>query len=266
MEKSHEVAQGAQAGDEHQGKYWAFRSEDGELCITDRWDVAKHLPFDVITLVERAALATQPAAGEPEQQTAINTDDLPTKKYPLGAFDFDATVAAGEPTADVRSVFEEAWSQAMCNDEGVPGPKPLRSLVDPEEYRGGGVKFAWRWFQRGAQSVAPPAAAPADEAVRIDARLLELYQAPFRFDERGGYICDAQNNMVADNHVEGDQAMRVRGWGRLSYRQDGEEVQDLMGQAMADALTARWNAAMRAQGDDRLLFTDAIMPGGLTET
>jgi Lar family restriction alleviation protein len=26
------------------------------------------------------------------------------------------------------------------------------------------------------------------------------------------------------------------------------------------------DAAMRAQGDDRLLFTDAIMPGGLTET
>lgn len=47
----------------------------------------------------RAALATQPAAGEPEQQTAINADDLPTKKYPLGALDFDAPVAASEPVA-----------------------------------------------------------------------------------------------------------------------------------------------------------------------
>lgn len=46
----------------------------------------------------------QRAAGEPEQQTAINADDLPTKKYPLGAFDFDSPaaavpVAAGEPVA-----------------------------------------------------------------------------------------------------------------------------------------------------------------------
>lgn len=64
-------AQGAQAGDEHQGKYWAFRNEDGELCITDRWDVAKHIPFDVINLVERAALATQPADGEPIQVEAV---------------------------------------------------------------------------------------------------------------------------------------------------------------------------------------------------
>lgn len=75
-----------------------------------------------------------------------------------------AQPAAGEANADVRSAFEEAWSKAMCNDEGVPGPKPLRSLVDPEEYRGGGVKFAWRWFQRGAQAYAPPAAAHGDSA------------------------------------------------------------------------------------------------------
>lgn len=73
--------------------------------------------------------------------------------------------AAGEPVEDVITAFEEAWSQAMCNDEGVPGPKPLRSLIDPQEYRGGGVKFAWRWFQRGALSAAPPAAAHGDAVV-----------------------------------------------------------------------------------------------------
>lgn len=51
---------------------------------------------------DRSALATQPAAGEPEQQTAINADDLPTKKYLLDAFDFDAPVAAGEPLTGKR--------------------------------------------------------------------------------------------------------------------------------------------------------------------
>ncbi|WP_312378885.1 hypothetical protein [Pseudomonas oryzihabitans] len=57
----------------------------------------------------RAALATQPAAGDPEQKTAINTDDLPTKKYPLDAFDFDSPAAAhGDEAMDElrRSVAE----------------------------------------------------------------------------------------------------------------------------------------------------------------
>lgn len=44
----------------------------------------------------------QPAAGEPEQQAATNADDLPTKKYPLGALDFDAPVAAVEPLTGKR--------------------------------------------------------------------------------------------------------------------------------------------------------------------
>lgn len=56
----------------------------------------------------RAALA-QPAAGEPEQQTAINADDLPTKKYPLGAFDFDAPVAVGEPVYQYRNWRNQQW-------------------------------------------------------------------------------------------------------------------------------------------------------------
>lgn len=190
----------------------------------------------------RAALATQPAAGEPEQQTAINADDLPTKKYPLGAFDFDAPVASGEQakTSDELAAFEK-WRHEQADS--------LRRCGYPdgaEAFIGLG-SVHWAGWQARSSLATPPAAAHGDKAVQIDARLLELYQAPFRFDERGGYIWDAQNNMVADNHVDGDQAIRVRGWGRLSYRKDGEEVQDLMGQAMADALTARWEAAMRAQ-------------------
>lgn len=84
---------------------------------------------------------------------------------PLDAWNRRATQpAGGEPVTDVRSAFENAWAKAMCNDEGVPGPKPLRSLIDHEQYRGGSVNGAWRWFQRGAQSAAPPAAAHGDEA------------------------------------------------------------------------------------------------------
>ena len=92
----------------------------------------------------RAALATQPAASEPEQQTAINADDLPTKKYPLAAFDFDspatAPVAAGEPVAIAnrgKCAFWVKWTDAA---EGLYGP---------------GIKLY----------AAPPAAAHGDEAV-----------------------------------------------------------------------------------------------------
>ena len=76
-----------------------------------------------------------------------------------------AQPAAGEPAADLHRLFEDAWANALCSDEGVPGKRPLRSLSDREQYRGGGVNAAWRWFQRGAQLSAPPAAAHGDEAV-----------------------------------------------------------------------------------------------------
>lgn len=53
----------------------------------------------------------------------------------------------------MREQFEEAWSYARRNDEGVPGPKPLRSLTDPERYRGEAVNFAWTWWQRSREAL-----------------------------------------------------------------------------------------------------------------
>ncbi len=42
-----------------------------------------------------------------------------------------------------------------------------------------------------------------------------LYTPPFRFEH--GYIWDAKGQMVADNHVDGEDAvLRVRGWGRIN--------------------------------------------------
>lgn len=48
-------------------KYWAFRNEDGELCITDRWDVAKHFPFDLIPLVSPTTVIAHPAAAHGDE-------------------------------------------------------------------------------------------------------------------------------------------------------------------------------------------------------
>jgi len=46
-----------------------------------------------------------------------------------------------------REQFEQAWCYVMRSDEDVPAARPLRSLVDPEKYRGGGVNAAWNWWK-----------------------------------------------------------------------------------------------------------------------
>lgn len=70
---------------------------------------------------------------------------------------------------------------------------------------------------------------------------MAVYVPPFRFEH--GYIFDSRNHMVADNgpicdgpSVEGAVAARVRGWGKLGYLPNGAELQDEIGQMMADAL------------------------------
>lgn len=70
---------------------------------------------------------------------------------------------------------------------------------------------------------------------------MSMYVAPFKYLH--GYVFDARNQMVSDNgndsdanSVEGSVAARVRGWGRFSYFENGAEVQDEVGQMMADAL------------------------------
>lgn len=73
-------------------------------------------------------------------------------------------------------------------------------------------------------------------------RAIDLYKPPFRYDQRGGYIWDAENQMVADNHTDpkDDAALRVRGWGRIGYLDDPEALQDEVGAVLAEALTAYW--------------------------
>lgn len=66
-----------------------------------------------------------------------------------------------------------------------------------------------------------------------------LYTPPFRFEH--GYIWDAKGKMVADNHVDGeDAALRVRGWGRISYMENPEALQDEVGNVIALAMTEFW--------------------------
>lgn len=78
---------------------------------------------------------------------------------------------------------------------------------------------------------------------------MAVYKPPFIYQY--GYIYDSQNLMVADNGglgkedpgVKGAVAARVRGWGRLGYLPNGAELQDEIGQMMADALNALYTQA-----------------------
>lgn len=66
---------------------------------------------------------------------------------------------------------------------------------------------------------------------------LGLYEAPFRYSR--GYIWDAKNHMVADDEGQ-DIALRVRGWGRISYMPEPETLQDTVGELIAQAMSEFW--------------------------
>lgn len=66
-----------------------------------------------------------------------------------------------------------------------------------------------------------------------------LYKPPFRFDPHGGFIWDANNQMVCDDKGQ-DSTQRVRGWGRIGYMLQAEKIQDEVGRLIAQALTEFW--------------------------
>lgn len=73
----------------------------------------------------------------------------------------------------------------------------------------------------------------------ISDRALDLYKPPFRYE--GGYIWDAESNMVADDIAE-NAILRVCGRRRISYLKNPEQLQDAVGKHIAKALTQYWEA------------------------
>ena len=75
----------------------------------------------------------------------------------------------------------------------------------------------------------------------IMADAMAIYKPPFFF--RAGYIFDDEGNIFADMGSEDDRQARIariRGWGRISYMDKPEELQDAVGKQMAIALTEYW--------------------------
>lgn len=69
-------------------------------------------------------------------------------------------------------------------------------------------------------------------------KALQLLKPPFKAED--GYIFDSaepNRNMVADDgEIELGTIARLRGWGRLGYLDNGEQVQDAIGEVIAEAL------------------------------
>jgi len=71
-------------------------------------------------------------------------------------------------------------------------------------------------------------------------RALKLYRPPFRFER--GYIFDDEGQMVADD--AGESVTRVRGWGRIGKITNAEELQDTVGEMIAEAMTEYWQSRL----------------------
>ena len=67
---------------------------------------------------------------------------------------------------------------------------------------------------------------------------LKLYKPPFKLDH--GYIFDSHGEMVADQ-VDPIAIARIRGWGRISYMDNAENLQDAVGELIVEALNEKWN-------------------------
>jgi hypothetical protein len=79
-----------------------------------------------------------------------------------------------------------------------------------------------------------------DDKLRTSA--LELFKPPFHY--HCGYIFDTSGNMVSDNCGE-TAATRLRGWGRIQYMGNPQELQDAVGELIAEALNSFWEVSTK---------------------
>jgi hypothetical protein len=103
-----------------------------------------------------------------------------------------------------------------------------------------------RALMRSAKVVHPaPALEPVPPFGSKRKAAMAIYTPPFKFVH--GYIYDSQHHVVADDDkVDGAVASRVRGWGRIGYMPNPEQLQDEVGQMIADALTAYYTTPQPA--------------------
>ena len=85
-----------------------------------------------------------------------------------------------------------------------------------------------------------PILCEVDMSEELRKRALALYKPPFSY--HCGYVHDGEGNTVSDAPA-GAIVTRVRGWGRISYLENAEELQDTVGEVIAEALNQYWDRA-----------------------
>ena len=75
-----------------------------------------------------------------------------------------------------------------------------------------------------------------NDSTKLRKLALALYKPPFKYMH--GYIFDAEGEMVSDE--AGQHITEIRGWGRISYMDNPETLQDAVGELVAEALTKFW--------------------------
>lgn len=142
----------------------------------------------------------------------------------LGKRHFAVCDAARALTEKLRTVhndsrYQGAWATAQLLQGQYDGPQYDKELS-------------------ALESVLAAKTTEAETPLTVEAaRALQLYTPPFRYDH--GFIWDAKNLTVADDEGQ-DVALRIRGWGHISYKPDPEKLQDAVGELIAQALTEFW--------------------------
>jgi len=132
------------------------------------------------------------------------------------------------------SLANQFFAQVAVEADGVKA----REAVAPDSPASVAVEEE---IQRRNLEEGMEAAKEISDAADLRERAFDLYRGPFRYEH--GYIWDKDNEMVADDHVEGAvPALQVRGWGRLRYFADSAALHDAVGALMAEALTAYWKS------------------------
>lgn len=71
-------------------------------------------------------------------------------------------------------------------------------------------------------------------------RALDLYKPPFKYHPQLGWIFDGEGRQVLDK-IDETAVLRIRGWGRIGYLENPEQLQDKVGELIAEALNEFWD-------------------------
>ncbi|TBL49810.1 hypothetical protein EYY98_11055 [Obesumbacterium proteus] len=198
-----------------------------------------------IVLMARQLLAYEKAAPVLPKQPEHRATKLDLATIKL--WNWDAKITMGETEENCEEWIAARAILSLSDDllallaqPVIPEQNKFRFLSQPVDPQ---ISEYEKALQNEPQNI--PENIPAQPVSELREIAIALYKPPFKFD--CGYIWDAGGQMVADNNLDKDeQILRVRGWGRISYLENAEALQDEVGEVIAIALSDYWNRNIEA--------------------